>query len=826
MFHRLRALWIFSLLFPFILQPLQGKDLPTVESFTKGMEKLEGFIPLYWDAQKGQMLAEIDFSKHPFDFLYTYGLATGIGSNPIGLDRGREGDARVVYFHKEGPRVLLVERNLRFRASSQNPAEVRSVEEAFASSVLWGGDVLARTDKRVIVDLSKLFLSDQPGISALLSRMKQGQYKVDPGRSSFFLERTKNFPQNTEVEVILTFTGSQPGPELIQTVPTPRHVTVRIHHSFITLPDGGYRPRVWDPRSGFFGIEFMDFGTRVEDRLVKRWIARHRLIPKAGSREPEKPIVYYVDSGVPEPIRQALIDGASWWKEAFERAGFKNAFDVRVLPPDADPMDVRYNVIQWVHRRTRGWSYGQSIVDPRTGEIIKGHVLLGSQRVRQDYMIAEGLLAPYKEENVPPDMLDMALARIRQLSAHEVGHTLGLRHNFAASPRDRASVMDYPHPLIKIRKGSIDLTDAYATGVGAWDIFAIRYGYTYFPDELSEKKGLQAILDEARKQGLIFISDPDARAPSTAHAEAHLWDNGADPIAELVHLMKVREIALNQFSPAVIRFEEPLARLEEVLVPIYMLHRYQIQAVAKLIGGYHFEYSVREKESVESIRPVTGAVQIRALDTLLQVLEPSRLALPETILSRITPGVEESGQNREFFSRKTGRIFDPLAPAEALTNHVMTWLLEPSRVNRVYTQVFHDTDLLDLKTMLNRMIEATLLHEPYRGKEKWIHFRVNHVVLYHFLERAKNPRVLPGAQAVLFDIFRHLEASMIKRSELMRDPDYRTHYRYLSHVIHRFLERPEMIPLPEPSEPPPGQPIGMETDFYLVCPQKMCSFHD
>ena len=798
-----------------------GKERKSIEAYTRGMTRMEGLFPLYWDAEKGRMLVVVRHMDK--EFLYIHSLATGIGSNPIGLDRGKLGRSHILRFHREGPRVLLMERNLRYRAISSSKAEVRSVHEAFAQSVLWGGDILAETGDEVLVDMTEFFLSDQQGIGRRLQGMKEGHYRVDRSRSAFYMERTKNFPKNTEIEVMLTLKGDLPGPQLMQTVPTPRYITIREHHSFVALPDKGYRPRRWDPRSGFFGIEFMDFATPVSDRLVRRWIARHRLIPGKDSSRPVKPIVYYVDSGAPEPVRSALIEGASWWGRAFERAGFRNAFEVRVLPEDVDPMDIRYNVIQWVHRATRGWSYGQSVVDPRTGEIIKGHVLLGSQRVRQDYMIAEGLLAPYKGNHVPPDMLEMALARIRQLAAHEVGHTLGLRHNFAASPRGRASVMDYPHPLIKIRDGNIDLSDAYAVGVGAWDIFAIRYGYTYFPDARSETEGLKGILEEARRAGLIFISDPDARAPGTANAEAHLWDNGMDPVTELKHLMKVRAVALRHFDASVIRWGEPMARLEEVLVPIYMLHRYQIQAASKLIGGLYFEYAVRGRH-LPNVKPVAAEKQRAALATLLDTLEPDQLRVPPSLLRLIPPGVEEAGQSREIFTRRTGRPFDPTAPAEALANHVMTWLLEVTRINRIYTQAMRDAALPGLDEVLNTLIKRTLLHEPYPEPDlASLHRKVNAVTIYHLMRLIQDKRLAEGARAVVWHTLQEITGNLKNRARMVKSTAYRSHYLYLANRIEQFIKNPNVIAVPEPAPPPPGEPIGMTDDFDLICPVDLCS---
>ena len=445
---------------------------PSLTEKTKGMQAMPGYFPLYYDAKAGKIYLEIGLWNS--DFLYLHSLPAGIGSNDIGLDRGQIGDSLIARFERSGPKVLLVEPNQRYRATTGDPVERRAVEQSFAQSVLWGFTVEAETDDHVLVDATSFYLRDAHGIPETLAREKQGTFSLDAARSALFMERTKNFPSNTEVEATLTFSGRDAGPWVRSVTPNPDALTVREHHSFVRLPDQPYATRAFDPRAGFFGIQYMDFATPLSEPVRKRYIERHKLEkrdPRAAVSEAVEPLVYYLDPGTPEPIRSALLDGARWWSQAFEAAGFRNAWRVELLPADADPMDIRYNLIQWIHRSTRGWSYGATISDPRTGQIIKGQVSLGSLRVRQDFLIAEGLIARYEEgKQVDPRMEQMALARLRQLAAHEVGHTLGLQHNFAASTHDRASVMDYPPPTVTVNAGGeIDLNDAYATGIGEWD---------------------------------------------------------------------------------------------------------------------------------------------------------------------------------------------------------------------------------------------------------------------------------------------------------------------------------------------------------------------
>ena len=614
-----------------------AQKLPGIEEKTNGFKKYEGYLPFFWDSAAGKIWLEID--RPDTEFLYQTSLPAGLGSNDIGLDRGLLGNTAVVKFSRTGRKLLLVQPNYNYRAVTTDRAERRAVEQSFAQSTLWGFTIEAESNGRVLVDATDFLLRDAVRAANSIRRNQQGNYSPDKTRSAIYLAGTKNFPLNTELEATITLTSNDgtAGNYVQSVTPSPDAITLRMHHSFVQLPDNNYKPRLFDARSSFIPVSFFDYSTPVAEPIEKYFVIRHRLQkkdPNAALSEAVTPIVYYLDNGTPEPIRSALLEGASWWNQAFEAAGYKNAFQVRLLPDSADPMDIRYNMINWVHRSTRGWSYGAAVVDPRTGEIIKGNVTLGSLRVRQDYLIAQGLLAPF-ENGLPADdkMLKMALERLKQLAAHEVGHTLGLMHNYASSVNNRASVMDYPHPLVRLNsQGNIDLGNAYDKGIGEWDKVSIDWGYREFPAGTNEAGALDKILRDATDKGLLFISDRDARAPGGLHPQAHLWDNGKNAVDELKEVMKVREKALAQFGEKDIRPGMPMAMLEDVLVPVYLFHRYQLEAVTKMVGGMYYTYALRNDGQVVT-RALSKEEQSRALDAAIGCIDPAVLVLPAKIVS-------------------------------------------------------------------------------------------------------------------------------------------------------------------------------------------------
>jgi hypothetical protein len=801
-----------------LLQPVTAESqvadtLPSIEVKTRGMTRIDGFIPMYWDEGAGTLWLEI--GRWGEELLHYTSLPAGMGHNDLGLNRGDLGGRHVVVFSRVGPKVLMQEPNYAFRADSDDPLERRSVEDGFPTSVLWGFAAAAETGDRVLVDATRFLIRDWHGVVTTLQR-GQGSWSVDESRSAVYMARTKGFPSNTEIEVTLTFTSSNPGGLVRSVTPTAEAMTVRQHHSFVELPamDGSFEPRLADPRAGYGGPTFMDFARPLDEDLTVRYIARHRLEkrdPEAARSDPVEPIVYYLDPGTPEPVRSALLEGGAWWNQAFEAAGYIDAFRMEMLPDTADPMDVRYNVVQWVHRSTRGWSYGNSVQDPRTGEILKGHVTLGSLRVRQDYLIGEGLTSPYLTgDERPEDVREMALQRIRQLSAHEIGHTLGLSHNYVASAQTGAgtmSVMDYPHPNVRLEDGLVRLgRDSYPDEIGAWDKIAIRYGYTDFPVGTNEAEALEAILREGMGAGITFLTDQDGRPEGSAHPNVHLWDNGATAADELHRMMDVRRAALDNFGETAIRTGEPMATIEEALVPLYLHHRYQAEATTKVVAGQYYTYAMRG-DGQTPLRPVPAAEQRRALDALMRTLDPAELKIPQRILESLPPRPARFGPHQELFARNTGLVFDAIAPARAAADATLTFLFQPERAARMVQQRALDPTLPGLEQVITRVQEATFGRRPADGYEAEIGRAVERAFMERLIALAAEA---PMAQvrAVAARQLEEIAVEVAEQSSTVNPAD-RAHYLAVTADVARFLERP-YAPVPSPSGPtmPPGSPIG------------------
>ena len=778
----------------------------------KELVKFEGFFDFYYDTATDKIYLEVE--KLDSDFLYISSLATGIGSNDIGLDRGQLGNERLVSFQKAGNKLLLIQPNLSFRATTDNKAEENSIKEAFAKSVIYGFKILETNDNKYLVDFTSFLMQDKHGVADRLKLAKQGVYKIDKTKSAIELDHTKSFPKNSEFEALLTFSGKPTGKLITSGVsPDPSLVSVIQHHSFVELPDDEYKPREFDPRSGALAISFMDYATPVEDEITKKYITRHRLEkidPNLDYSEAKEPIIYYLDPGTPEPVRSALIEGASWWNQAYEAIGFKNAFQVKILPEDADPMDCRYNVIQWVHRSTRGWSYGASVVDPRTGEIIKGHVSLGSLRIRQDFLIAQALLSkPFVDDNNNDPMLEMAIARIKQLSAHEVGHTIGFAHNFAASTNNRSSVMDYPHPLIKILDDKIDLSEAYAEGIGDWDKVSVAYSYSEFGSE-NEKVELKNILDNAYANGLRFITDSDARANNGAHANAHLWDNENDIVKGLNDILLVRNKAINDFSKFNIKSFETYSKLEDVFVPLYFLHRYQTEAVVKLIAGLDYNYATRD-DNQTVVNDVSFSRQSKALASIIKTLEVKNLAIPKSKLELFPPRAYNYPRTRESFKSMTGVSFDPFSAVSTASEMSLSLLLNPERMNRLIVQ--SSLSKTPLQNMNLNYLLTTLTNNTFKTKDNFNSKNydkymfenqqvINNNYLKFLLNLASNKKSFFQVKSVANKEIRNIATFLSsKKNKNIYSSEY-------LNTIRKFNTKPELFELISSPKIPDGSPIG------------------
>ncbi len=780
-------------------QGLTGKDL----------KNYEGYFNFFYEEAQDKIYLEV--TQLDEEFLYVNSLATGVGSNDIGLDRGQLGDNRIVKFVKAGNKLLLVQPNQNYRAITDNELEKKSIEQAFAKSVLFGFKIEEEFNGKYIIDITPFLMQDAHGVADRLQSQNEGRYSLDMSKSALSLERTKAFPKNVEFEALLTFSGDPKGRNIRSVTPTASLVSVIQHHSFVELPDDNYKKREFDVRSGAISISYMDYATPVQEQIKKHYIIRHRLEkmnPNDSISEAVEPIIYYLDSGTPEPIRSALLDGARWWNEAYEAIGFKNAFQVEVLPEDADPMDCRYNVIQWVHRSTRGWSYGGSVIDPRTGEIIKGHVSLGSLRIRQDFMIAQALLnKPFAErdDNYQP-MLQMALARIRQLSAHEVGHTIGFAHNFAASTNNRASVMDYPHPKVKLTNGEVDLSDAYDVGIGDWDKVTVAYSYSQFKDTENETEALNDILKEATNSGLRFITDSDARAQNGAHAYAHLWDNGKSASEELENVLKVRAKAISNFSKDNIKTGEPYSVLEDVFVPLYFFHRYQTEAATKLVGGLDYNYAVKGDGQMIT-KAIDAKTQKEALQAILKTLSAETLAIPQDKLGLFPPRAFQYWRTRESFRGNTGVAFDPFAPVETSSDMTLGLLLNPERMNRVYQQKVLDKSQLGLKEFLEILIDATIKKKTENSYQGEVQQVINLSVLNNIMALSASEKLMPQAQALVnFEVMK----LKVKLQERRVDPMAM----FMVKEIDKFLGNPKGFKAPSSPKIPDGSPIGSDACFY------------
>ena len=804
----------------------QTSSLPNIEQHTEGMAQMEGFFNLYWDNTTGSLFWEI--SELDTEFLYQISMGSGLGSNPVGIDRGQLRGTHVLAAKRIGPRVLLMEPNYGFVAQSENLSETQAVRDAFAPSVHWGFEVVAETGERVLVDATQFFLRDARGVIDQIAARGEGDFTLDSSRSAIHLPATRSLPENTEVESMLTFTSSNPGQLVSGVAATGGAITLRQHHSFIQLPDDGYRTRIADARVGVNGPTIYDYATPIDADTRVRLAARHRLEkadPDADRSEAIEPIVYYVDPGTPEPVRSALIEGASWWNDAFEAAGFINAFRVTVLPDDVDPQDIRYNLIHWTHRRTRGYSYGNTVIDPRTGEIVRGVVNLGSLRLRQDYLHGQGMVPPFPGGiSLPEDgslgefadapnfeylvqvapgseAVEMALARVRQLSAHEVGHTLGFPHNYMASAYGRESVMDYPAPLVEIDgSGNIDLSNAYVQRIGEYDKLSVNWLYREFPVGTDETQALATIAEQGVVDGLIYMGHTNNNFIGASHQYASVWDNGSNLVDHLKLEMRVREIGLERFGIDAIRTGEPMSTLEFVLLPLYMHHRFQLRAAIQSLGGADFRYALKGDGQIP-FTIVEAEEQRDVLETVLSTLDINFLALSPEIVQMIPPPAYRYGEGEEF-PGYTQQIFDPIAAASAAATFTVGEILNPDRMARLV--VFGSMgDYPDLEEVADGLIEVTWgVSEPADAYRRLVLHTAQRSVADQMMQQASMEGNHAEVRAILSDRLDKLASGI--ESEGAPSP----HRKLVAADIRRWQSRIEnTVPGPQ-LQMPAGDPIG------------------
>jgi len=771
------------------------------------MERRDGLIPIYLDAKQGKIYLELPADSMRVLMFVT--LATGLGSNPIGLDRGAGGDAYVTRFDRNGDRVLVVFENWNYRSSAtDNPAHVRTVVEAFPPSTTGSLPLIAEEGSRLVVDATDFVMRDWNDVTGTLTTNNEGAYAVARDRSSIYRPYTKAFPDNSEIDVALTFvTTGKPGQTVASIVPEGRSFTLRQHLSFLRLPDNNYRPRVLDPRTGFFGIVFKDYAQPIQLPLEQRWIARHRLerVNPADPASPIKnPIVYYIDRGIPEPVRSATREGVSWWIEAFDRAGLRGAFKVEDLPEGVDPMDARYNVVQWENRNERGWSIGGAIGDPRTGELLKAMARMDSHRARTDYNLYAGL----KGADAAAADTAFVLARVRQVTAHEIGHTLGLAHNYIASTYERGSVMDYPPPRVRLdASGNIDISGAYAVGPGAYDVFSIRWGYGIFPPA-TERDSLRAIVADGLRRGLLFLSDADARPEFASDPRTNLWDDAATPMEFLRHQMGVRRVAMARFNERNIRVGEPIALLQERFVPVYLMHRFAINSLAKTIGGMEYSNAVRG-DGVQATRPIDAAAQRRALSALIGALSPSELAIPDTVITLLGPRPYSYPQYIELFSSRTRPAFDELGAARTLAQMIVDAILQRERAARLVQFASRGARPLTLEETIDSLT-LTWSPPPRATPSAQALRRVaQRAVADRMLLLAADKEAAPEVRAIVelkMDALRRRARSFAGAGSV---PE-RAHWLAIAADFTRWLERQE-LPSPTPAmRAPPGDPFGMD----------------
>lgn len=786
----------------------------SIASRTSGLKRQDGFLPIYLDERQGKLLLELSGDSARMLFFTTQ--ATGLGSNPIGIDRGMSGGGNVLRFQRNGDRVLAIFENWNYRATDpNNPDLKRTVDEAFPASTVAALPLLAVEGGRMLVDATDFAMRDWTGVGRTLARSQEGSYAPARDRSYFYEPYTKALPQNTEVDVALTFaTAGNPGRTVSMIAPDGSAITMRQHLTFVPLPDDNFRMRDADPRVGYFGRQFNDYSQPVEDELVRRLASRHRL-ERTNPADPNSPIKnpirYYVDRGIPEPLRTATLEGAKFWEQAFDQAGLKGGYVASLLPEGADPMDIRYNVIQWVNRNERGWSVGGSLSDPRTGEILKGMARLDSHRGRTAYNLYAGLMGA----DTPGDTA-WVLGRVRQVTAHEIGHTLGMAHNYIASTYDRGSLMDYPAARVGLTpQGDLDLSSIYDVGPAPFDVWAVRWGYTPFP-KATESDSLAAIIRDGLQRGLLFLSDNDARPASSSDPRTNIWDDRATALEFLQNQVAVRKVAMERFGMRNIRTGEPVALLQERFVPVYFIHRFAISSLSKTVGGMEYRNAVKG-DGQQATRTVPAAEQRQALAALTAQLAPQALAIPDTVITLMAPRPYGYRGSVELFGTRTAPAFDEFGAARTLAQMIVDAILVPERAARLVQQSARDGGALSLDETIDALLTATWrASAPSNSRMAALQRVTQESVVDGLLNLAADKSAAPEVRSMVTFKLNELRRDAASRVTSGRNDVSRAHWAQMERDIARWLDD-GVLPARAPAlVAPPGDPFGDEGEFVSL----------
>jgi hypothetical protein len=793
----------------------------TPEKGIAGLSRIEGFIAFYHDVSRGRVLIEIP--AFDADVLYYVSAATGGGSVELPLDRGVL-NTSVIRFQRAGKRVLVNEQNLDYRATKGDAAAAEGVSDSFPTSLLASLPIESEADGHVVVDATALFMRDAANVEAMLKKANQGNFRFDAARSAFYPKRMKAFPDNTEIETIVTYAADNPGPLVGNVTPDPRAMTLRIHHSFLKAPTG-YTPREADPRIGVSSLKFHDYSMAINERPAVEWVTRWRLEkrdPTAAMSPPKKPIIFYFDPAIPAPLRHAMKQGLLWWNKAYEAAGFINAIEARDAPADMDPMDIRYAYVLWVNRDERGFSSGGTYRDPRTGEILGSKTHMDSHRIRTvaNYwdaysggLPADGsgvtvadpsLLSSDTLPTMAPGQRDMVLLRQALLTAHELGHAQGFGHNFASSLNDRASVMEYPTPRVKVTGGKLDLSESFQTSIGVYDTYMVRYAYTMFP-VAGEKTGLDAVIKDMRDKNILYVPDTDPRWT--------WYDDRATPTENLAETMAARRIMIDNFGPGMLSPGEPVGALRDVrLWMAYLHHRYAIESGLKYIGG-QYQNIVVKGETMPPTAFIPGKLQRDVLGLLMTAIEPKNLALPETLLAQLTP---DPGDNLEDLSKDD--VFDQLRAARILSALVIEPLFDADRAARMVALSARNPDGVGFP----EMVDAVLAHSwnaqgDGTAPERALRRVTQQVTLDAMMMLGGRADSSPEARAYVLDRLAALATSLKSRKD--GDPMAAAFNRQSARDIEHYLQDPQANARKSASSPwgkgprsrfpmPPGPPLG------------------